>query len=150
MNVDIFYLLAIISFLITIGAQIFVSGSYSRYSKVKNKKKISGRDAARYILDKNGLFDVRVERVGGYLTDHYNPENKTVNLSCENYDGISVGSLSVACHECGHAIQDKDDYSFMRIRSSIVPFVSFSSYAGYLAILFGFIFGSINLFYFDF
>lgn len=141
-------ILMIISLVITLGAQLFVSGAYSKYSKVKNKKRMSGSEAARYILDKNGLEDVKVRRVGGYLSDYYDPRNKTVNLSSVNYENASVGALSVACHECGHAIQDKVGYTFMRIRAALVPFVNFSSYAGYFAILFGCLFDSMNLIWF--
>ena len=141
-------ILMIISLVITLGAQLFVSGAYSKYSKVKNKKRMSGSEAARYILDKNGLKDVKVRRVGGYLSDYYDPRNKTVNLSSANYENASVGALSVACHECGHAIQDKVGYTFMRIRAALVPFVNFSSYAGYFAILFGCLFDSMNLIWF--
>lgn len=141
-------MLMIISLVITLGAQLFVSGAYSKYSKVKNKKRMSGSEAARYILDKNGLKDVKVRRVGGYLSDYYDPRNKTVNLSSANYENASVGALSVACHECGHAIQDKVGYTFMRIRAALVPFVNFSSYAGYFAILFGCLFDSMNLIWF--
>lgn len=141
-------ILMIISLVITLGAQLFVSGAYSKYSKVKNKKRMSGSETARYILDKNGLKDVKVRRVGGYLSDYYDPRNKTVNLSSANYENATVGALSVACHECGHAIQDKVGYTFMRIRSILVPFVNFSSYAGYFAILFGCLFDSMNLIWF--
>lgn len=141
-------ILMIISLVITLGAQLFVSGAYSKYSKVKNKKRMSGSEAARYILDKNGLKDVKVRQVGGYLSDYYDPRNKTVNLSSANYENASVGALSVACHECGHAIQDKVGYTFMRIRAALVPFVNFSSYAGYFAILFGCLFDSMNLIWF--
>ena len=141
-------ILMIISLVITLGAQLFVSGAYSKYSKVKNKERMSGSEAARYILDKNGLEDVKVRRVGGYLSDYYDPRNKTVNLSSANYENASVGALSVACHECGHAIQDKVGYTFMRIRAALVPFVNFSSYAGYFAILFGCLFDSMNLIWF--
>lgn len=141
-------ILTIISLVITLSAQLFVSGAYSKYSKVKNKKRMSGSEAARYILDKNGLKDVKVRRVGGYLSDYYDPRNKTVNLSSANYENASVGALSVACHECGHAIQDKVGYAFMRIRAALVPFVNFSSYAGYFAILFGCLFDSMNLIWF--
>lgn len=141
-------ILMVISLVITLGAQLFVSGAYSKYSKVKNKKRMSGSETARYILDKNGLKDVKVRRVGGYLSDYYDPRNKTVNLSSANYENASVGALSVACHECGHAIQDKVGYTFMRIRAALVPFVNFSSYAGYFAILFGCLFDSMNLIWF--
>ena len=139
------YGLTIIALIITVLAQLFVDSTYRKYLKVDNKRNLSGRDAARYVLDKNGLEDVDVVEVDGYLTDHYDPRSKVVRLSRNNYNGTSIASVSVACHECGHALQDKDGYVFMKIRSSLVPVVNFSSYAGYFAILLGVIFGAFNL-----
>lgn len=139
------YGLTFITLIITGAAQAFVSSSYSKYSKVKNERGLTGCEAARYILDKNGLQDVSICEVNGYLSDHYDPRKKQVNLSKENYHGTSIASVSVACHECGHAIQDKVGFIFMRIRASLVPVVNFSSYAGYFAILLGIIFGAFNL-----
>lgn len=139
------YGLTFIAFLITISAQIYVNSSYSKYKKVKNSKGISGAEAARMILDKNGLSNVKVGMVKGVLSDHYDPRTKTVNLSSDIYHGTTVAGVSVACHECGHAIQDKDNYTFMRIRSSLVPIVSLSSKLGYFAILLGFVFSLMNL-----
>jgi len=131
------YGLALVAALITIVAQGFVSGSYSKYSKVKNVNGFTGREVARKILDDNGLQDVDVVEVGGYLSDHYDPKNKVIRLSSNIYSDSSIASVSVASHECGHAIQDKEGYLFMRIRSSMVPIVNFSSYAGYIAIMLG-------------
>ncbi len=139
------YGLTLITLIITIFAQFFVNSTYNKYSKIPNERKLTGREAARYILDKNGLEDVEVVEVDGYLTDHYDPRKLEVRLSKNNYNSASIASVSVACHECGHALQDKDGYLFMRIRASLVPVVNFSSYAGYFAILFGFLFGAINL-----
>ena len=139
------YGLTIIALIITVLAQLFVDSTYRKYLKVDNKRNLSGRDAARYVLDKNGLEDVDVVEVDGYLTDHYDPRSKVIRLSRNNYNGTSIASVSVACHECGHALQDKDGYVFMKIRSSLVPVVNFSSYAGYFAILLGVIFGAFNL-----
>ena len=134
-----------IALIITLLAQGFVQGSYSKYAKVNNNKKITGREAARKILDKNGLTNIDVVETHGYLSDHYDPKNKVVRLSSNIYGGASIASVSVACHECGHAIQDKDGYLFMRIRSSLVPVVNFSSYAGYIAITLGIVASSFNL-----
>ena len=142
---NIVYGLPIIALLITLIAQGFVSSSYSKYSKIKNKKEITGHDAARYILDKNGLSKVVVVETNGYLTDHYDPRSKVIRLSRGVYNDTSIAAVSVACHECGHAIQDKDGYLFLKIRSFLVPIVNFSSYAGYFAILFGLLFGALNL-----
>ena len=139
------YGLTFIALVITLVAQAFVSGSYAKYKKVRNERGITGKEAARYLLDKHGLNNIKIEEVGGYLSDHYDPKSKAVRLSSENYYGNSIAAVSVACHECGHAIQDKDGYLFMRIRASLVPITNFASYAGYFAILLGCIFSAINL-----
>lgn len=139
------YGLSIISVLITLLAQLFIDTSYRKYSKVKNERGITGLEAARYILDKNNLEDINITKVNGYLSDHYDPRNKVIRLSNNVYSNSSVGTVAVACHECGHAIQDKENYVFMRIRSKLVPIVNFSSYAGYVAILLGCLFGALEL-----
>lgn len=141
----IIYGLTIISLIITSIAQLFISSSYSKYQKVKNERNITGYEAARNLLDKHDLQDIKVVETSGYLTDHYDPTKRVIKLSREVYHGSSIASVSVACHECGHAIQDKENYSFLKIRSSLVPLVNFSSYAGYFAIVLGCLFGSINL-----
>lgn len=140
-----YYLLTILAFLITITAQIFVNGSYSKTRKIKNKHNLTGEEVARTILDKNGLRNVQIEEVHSTLGDHYDPTTKIVRLSSDIYHNTSIASASVAAHECGHAIQDKDDYTFLRIRHALIPIVNFSSYAGYIAIVIGCIFSSINL-----
>lgn len=141
-NYLIYYGLTFLALIITVGAQIYVESSYKKYLKVKNGRGLSGFDAARAILDKNGLEKVHIVETGGHLSDHYDPSRKVVRLSHDVFHGESIASVAVACHECGHAIQDKEGYSFMRIRSAIFPLVNFSSYAGYIAILIGIIFGS--------
>ena len=135
MDVFIIYGIAIVSLIITLGAQAFITSSYSKYSKVRNSNNLTGAEAARRVLDKNGLTDVKVQMVSGKLTDHYDPRNKTVNLSTKNYSEPSVASVAVACHECGHAIQDKNGYIFLKIRSTIVPLVNFASKIGYIVIM---------------
>ena len=107
------YGLTFIALIITLLAQAFVSGSYSKYSKIKNEKELTGKEVARHILDKHGLFDIDVVETGGYLSDHYDPKNKVIRLSKNNYRESSIASVAVACHECGHAIQDKEKYSFL-------------------------------------
>ena len=139
------YGLTFIALIITVAAQIYVNSTYSKYKKVRNARGISGKDAARMLLDKNGLHDVKIGMVKGTLSDHYDPRTKTVNLSQSIYNGATVAAVSVACHECGHAIQDKDNYVFMRIRASLVPVVNLSSKLGYFAIVLGLIFSSFNL-----
>ncbi len=133
-------LLIILAFSITFISQIIVSSSYSKYKKKLNNKDQNGYDVARKILDKNGLEDIMILETKGSLTDHYDPTKKVIKLSTDIYHGSSIASVSVAAHECGHAIQDKDNYKPMRIRSKLVPTVNICTRIGYLAILIGIIF----------
>lgn len=128
-------LLLIVSTIIVGYAQFKINSSYSKYNKVKSKGNITGKDVARQILDSNNLSNIKVNEVRGELTDHYDPSKKIVNLSNNIYNGTSIASLSVAAHECGHAIQDKDGYTFMRIRAMLVPIVNLVSYLGYFSII---------------
>lgn len=132
--------LYIASFLIAIIAQIIVSSSYSKYKKRNNSKDYTGFDVARKILDRNGLEDINVIETRGNLTDHYDPSRKVIKLSTDIYHGTSVASVAVAAHECGHAIQDKNNYIPLRIRSTIVPVVNLCTRLGYAAIFIGLIF----------
>ena len=145
MEYVIVYGLTILSLIITMGAQAYINSSYSKYSKVSNKKGITGSEVARKILDKNGLEDIKVVETQGTLTDHYDPKNKVIRLSTNIYRDSSIASVSVAAHECGHAIQDKDGYLFLRIRHSLIPVVNLCSYAGYLVIVLGAIFSLLGL-----
>jgi len=138
-------LLLIIGFLITLGAQLFLNNSYSKYKKEGNKKGLTGFEVARKILDKNGLDKVHVVETKGLLSDHYDPRRKVVRLSTEVFHGDSIASVSVAAHEVGHAIQDKNGYFYMKMRSLLVPFVNAGTKFGYLAILIGFLMNMIDM-----
>lgn len=122
-------------------AQFRINSSYSKYKKISNNKRITGSEVARMILDKNGLDKIYVVETRGTLTDHYDPTRKVIKLSKDIFDGDSIASIAVAAHECGHAIQDKDGYKFMRIRSMLVPFVNLVSYLGYFGIIIGLLAG---------
>ena len=139
------YGLVIIAFLITLVADIYLRTRYSKYKKVKVKSGMTGAEVAREILKDNGLDNIYVVETRGYLTDHYDPRAKVVRLSTDIYNGDSIASVSVAAHECGHAVQDKEGYFFLKFRSFLVPIVNFSTKFGYLAVLIGLIFGSMNL-----
>ncbi len=139
------YILVLIGFLITLIAQIYVSSTYKKYKKVKNKSGLQGFEVARRILDEGGLSNIDIVEVKGELTDHYDPGRKVVRLSTDIFHGETVAAASVAAHECGHALQDKEGYFFLKLRSSLVPFVNFSNKFGYIAILIGLIFGFIEL-----
>lgn len=144
-NYELSTLLLFLSIAIVLIAQAGISISYGIYKKKKNSRKITGAEVAREILEKNGLKDIYVTATHGNLTDHYDPKRRVVKLSKDIYEGTSIASLSVAAHEVGHALQDKDGYLFMRIRSALVPIVNFSSTAGYFAILIGLLFNAIDL-----
>lgn len=122
-------------------AQFRINSSYSKYKKISNNKRITGSEVARMILDKNGLDKIYVVETKGTLTDHYDPTRKVIKLSRDIFDGDSIASIAVAAHECGHAIQDKEGYKFMRIRSMLVPFVNLVSYLGYFGIIIGLLAG---------
>ena len=139
------YGLTFLAFIITLSAQLYISSSYKKFKKVTINKNINGKAAARKVLDKNGLSNVEILKVSGSLTDHYDPIRKTVSLSTDIYEDNSIASIAVACHECGHAIQDKEGYLMLRIRHALIPLVNISSYAGYLAIMIGVFFSFIKL-----
>ncbi len=138
-------ILLVLSLLVTLAAQIYINSSYNKTKRIKNRAGITGAQTARKILDENGLSNVKVEEVRGVLGDHYDPRTKTVRLSSDIYRNTSIASASVAAHECGHAIQDKEGYFFLKLRNSIVPLVNFASYAGYFAILIGIIASSLKI-----
>ena len=146
-DIFIYYGLTAIALIITLGAQFYISVSYSKYSKIAASRGFTGAMSARTVLDRHGLRDVSVSQVAGSLSDHYDPRKKQVRLSNAVYGGSSIASIAVACHECGHAIQDSENYTFMRIRSALVPVTRISSYLGYLAIVIGCIFSSYTLIY---
>ena len=115
--------IALISYLV----QANLKNKFEKYSKMPLMNGMTGRDVAMQMLAQNGLTNVTVTQVNGYLTDHYNPANNTVNLSKEIYYGNSVTAAAVAAHECGHAVQHATAYSFLQLRSKLVPVVSFAS-----------------------
>jgi Zn-dependent membrane protease YugP len=112
-----------ISFLVS----SILKGKFSRYSKLQLSKGLSGKEIAEKMLRENGIYDVTVTSVDGFLSDHYNPLNKTVNLSPDVYHGVSVSAAAVAAHECGHAVQHATAYGPLVFRSRMVPVVQFSS-----------------------
>lgn len=138
-------LLIIGATIITLGASGYIKTNYNRYKKVNVKRGLTGYDVAREILDRNNLSHIMIIETQGELTDHYDPNKKVVKLSHDVYHGKSIASVSVASHECGHALQDKDGYAFLKFRSSIVPLVNFSSKIGYIAIMAGLLLGILNL-----
>lgn len=140
-------ILFILIIILPLIADIFVRVNYSINLKKENSKGISGAEVARKILDKNGLSNIYVVATNGYLTDHYDPKRKVIRLSKDVYEGSSVSSMAIAAHECGHAIQDKEGYLFLRLRSLIFPIVNIATSISYYIILIGFIFEMLDLVY---
>lgn len=128
-------ILFFLSFMITIASQFYINTKYNKTNKIQNMNQYTGKEVARKILDNNGLKHIKIKEVSGKLSDHYDPQNKIVNLSSDIYNNRTIAAVSVASHECGHAIQDKNGYIFLKIRSTIVPLVNFASKIGYIVIM---------------
>ncbi|MCK6074229.1 zinc metallopeptidase [Paenibacillus silvae] len=139
------FVLIIIAFLLSLWAQFRVKGTFRRWAEVPNLSGMTGYDAARHMLDANGLHDVPIEPVRGSLSDHYDPINRVVRLSEPVYYERSISALSVACHEVGHAIQHKESYPMLALRHRIFPIVNFASGIAPLLLIAGFIFNAMNL-----
>ncbi|UHR03570.1 zinc metallopeptidase [Peptoniphilus sp. GNH] len=120
-------------------AQAKISSAYRNYMEIRSKSGMSGLETARKILDKNGLYDVKIEKVAGQLTDHYDPRDKTVRLSSQVFQSESLAAVSIAAHEVGHAIQDAQDYNFLRFRNSILPLANFGSRFSFILIFIGYV-----------
>ena len=140
-DIMLFWGLAILGIIIVLWAQVNINSNYKKYKQVKVKTGLSGQEVARRILDANGLQNVHIVETQGELTDHYDPKRKVVRLSHTIFHEDTISSVGVAAHECGHAIQDKEGYTFMRVRSALVPFVNFTSYLGYFGLLVSFVGG---------
>jgi Zn-dependent membrane protease YugP len=120
-------------------AQLKISTSFNKYSRVPNETGDTGAQIARMILDRNGLSDVRIEQVAGQLSDHYDPRSKVVRLSRGVYGGTSIASMSVAAHEVGHAIQHAEGYFPLILRNNIAPIASIGSRFVWILIMLGFV-----------
>jgi len=128
-------------------ASLNIKLTYSKYLKKKSNSGKTGYDVAKEILTKNDLSNIYIVETSGELSDCYDPTRKTVRLSKDVYHGTSVASISVAAHECGHAIQDKEGYSWMRLRSSLYPIVSIGEKFSYILFVIAVILDSIDLYY---
>ncbi|MCI8544199.1 MAG: zinc metallopeptidase [Lachnospiraceae bacterium] len=131
------YILVIIGMLICMGASAMVNSAMSKYSRVRNARNMTGAEAARQILNNEGLYNVQVECLPSNSGDHYDPRTNTVRLSAGNYNYASVTAVGVAAHECGHAIQHAKGYAPLNIRSALVPVVNIASRLGMPLILLG-------------
>lgn len=141
-SLDVILMLIII--VLPLYANIKINSTYSKYSKKQNSGKLTGKEVAEKILEMNGLNNVKVGRINGSLTDHYDPRNKTISLSDGIYNSNSISACAVAAHEVGHAIQDKKRYSMLVFRSKLVPVVNFTSRLSSILVFSGFIFDLFN------
>jgi len=132
-----YYLYMIPAFLVMLITQWYVSSAYKKWSKVPNRLRITGLEAAERLIRAAGLYDIHIERVGGKLSDHYDPRKKILRLSTNVADTASVSSLAIAAHELGHAMQDQENYAPLKLRAALVPAVNIGSYLGWILIFIG-------------
>ena len=131
------YLLVLVGVVFSLIASGLVNSTFSKYAKVRNMSGMTGAEAAERVLHRAGIYDVRIERVSGNLTDHYDPRTKVLRLSDSVYGQTSVAAVGVAAHECGHAIQHAKGYGPLVLRSTLVPIANFGSKLAWPLILLG-------------
>lgn len=139
------FILLIPAMLLAAYAQTKVTSTYSKYSKVHARRNITAAQLARELLDMNGLNSVPIQPVRGSLTDNYDPRNKVLHLSETTYSSTSVAALGVAAHECGHAFQDQEGYSPLRLRNNLAPIASIGSNAAWIIFIAGLLMSMMGL-----
>ena len=138
------YILVVIGLVLSLAASAKVNGTFSKYSRTWSRSGITGAEAARQILNANGIYDVTVRQVPGILTDHFAPRSRTVNLSAAVYGSTSISAIGVAAHECGHVIQDAREYVPLKIRAALVPVANIGSNLAIPLIILGVIIGGVG------
>ncbi|HIR53181.1 MAG TPA: zinc metallopeptidase [Candidatus Onthovicinus excrementipullorum] len=142
---DPLYILIVVpAMLLGLFAQLNVNRTFKKYSRMQNSRHMTGADAAMEILRHYGIFDVRIERVSGHLTDHFDPRSKVIRLSDSVYNSTSAAAIGVACHEAGHAAQYAQGYKPIKFRNAIIPICNIGSNIGIPLILIGLIFSALN------
>ena len=145
---DIYYIILILpAFIISLFAQIKVSSTFNTFSKTANMSGLTGAKAAEKVLSSHGVTNVKIERVSGNLTDHFDPRTNVIRLSDSVFDSTSVAAVGVAAHEAGHAVQYAESYLPIKLRNTILPVVNFGSKFSFIAILLGIIFANDLLIY---
>lgn len=140
-----YYIYMAPAIILMLAAQWYVNSTYKKWSKIPNEKRITGMEAAERLIRTAGLHDVTLEQVSGRLSDHYDPRKKVLRLSSGVAQNASVASLAIAAHELGHAMQDQEDYSPLKLRAALVPAVNIGSYLGWILILAGIFLQMTNL-----
>ena len=138
------YILVVIGLVLSLATSAKVNGTFSKYSRTWSRSGITGAEAARQILNANGIYDVTVRQVPGNLTDHFDPRSRTVNLSAAVYGSTSISAIGVAAHECGHVIQDAREYVPLKIRAALVPVANIGSNLAIPLIILGVIIGGVG------
>lgn len=139
------YFLVLIGGLFSLLASAKVNSTFNKYKKIRSATGMTGAEAAERILHQNGIFDVGIEHVSGNLTDHYDPKAKMLRLSDATYSSTSVAAIGVAAHECGHALQHKEEYGPLKLRTAIVPAANIGSRLGIPIVLLGVFLGTNQL-----
>ena len=139
------YVMVLIGVVICMLASANVNRTFQKYSRIRSHSGMTGREAAERLLHANGIYDVTVQRVAGNLTDHYDPSSKTLRLSDSVYGSNSVAAVSVAAHECGHAIQHQENYAPLKIRAALVPVANFGAGISWPLIIIGILLGGSSL-----
>lgn len=148
MFIDRYYLILVLPAVIfALWAQHQVNGTFNKYSKVRAARNVTGAQAAQAVLQAGGVYDVRIERIAGNLTDHYDPRDKVIRLSDLVYDNPSIAALGVAAHEAGHAVQHAEEYFPLRLRRAIIPVTQIGSTLAMPLLIIGLILSSMNLVY---
>lgn len=140
-------IMIIIILVIPMLSQLYISSTYKKYKNRENNRNISGFEVARAILDANGLKKIHIVEAPGNLTDHYDPMRKVVRLSTDVFHGNTIAASSIAAHEVGHAIQDKEKYIYLKIRSFLFPFVNITSYIAYILLIVSMFLQAMNMFW---
>lgn len=141
------YLILVLPCLIlSIWASAKVNSTFKKYSNQISLRRITGAEAAKRVLDANGVYNVRIERIAGNLTDHYDPRANVIRLSDNVYDSASTAAIGVACHEAGHAVQYAQNYSPIKIRAAIIPITNIGSKLAMPLILLGLLFSALGVF----
>ncbi|GAA0459005.1 zinc metallopeptidase [Alkalibacillus silvisoli] len=146
MGIGTFLIYFAILLLLPLWAQNKVKKTYKKHMRIRNSSNMTGAEVARRLLQENGIYDVKVEETKGFLSDHYDPRKKVVRLSSHNYHEPSQSAAAIAAHEVGHAVQDFEEYAFLRFRHALVPAASLGSNMSFFFIIAGIIFTSAQMF----
>lgn len=140
-----YFIFMLPAIVLAVVASAYTQVTFSRYARLRSRSGVTGAEAARRLLDSQGISGIRIEPVGGFLTDHYDPMSRTLRLSPSVYQSDSLAAIGVACHEAGHALQHARRYAPLALRTGLVPAAQIGNYAPYILLPLGYLFGSMAL-----